>query len=136
MEFSSGVCGMCLNLDADNVGVPTFGNDRLIKEGDTVKHTGQIVDVPVGPKLLGCFVNALGIPINKKGPINVTECRCTSLEAPGILPHRSVNQPMTTGIKPIDAMVPIGRGQRGLVTGDRRARETAITTDTHLNQKR
>ena len=136
MEFSSGVRGMCLNLEADNVGVSIFGNDRLIKEGDTVKRTGQIVDVPVGPELLGRVVDALGNPIDGKGPINASERRRASLKAPGILPRRSVNQPMMTGIKPIDAMVPIGRGQRELIIGDRQTGKTAVAIDTILNQKR
>ncbi|KAH9935067.1 ATP synthase F1 alpha subunit [Amylocystis lapponica] len=136
VEFSSGVRGMCLNLEADNVGVSIFGNDRLIKEGDTVKRTGQIVDVPVGPELLGRVVDALGNPIDGKGPIKSTERRRASLKAPGILPRRSVNQPMMTGIKPIDAMVPIGRGQRELIIGDRQTGKTAVAIDTILNQKR
>ena len=105
MEFSSGVRGMCLNLEADNVGVSIFGNNRLIKEGDTIKRTSQIVDVPVGPELLERVVDALGNLTDGKGPINTTERRRASLKAPGILPHRSVSQPMMTGIKPIDAMV-------------------------------
>ncbi|KAK0467191.1 P-loop containing nucleoside triphosphate hydrolase protein [Desarmillaria tabescens] len=125
VEFSSGVRGMCLNLEADNVGVSIFGNDRLIKEGDTVKRTGQIVDVPVGPGLLGRVVDALGDPIDGKGPIEAAERRRASLKAPGILPRRSVNQPMMTGLKPIDAMVPIGRGQRELIIGDRQTGKTA-----------
>lgn len=136
MEFSSGVRGMCLNLEADNVGVSIFGNDRLIKEGDTVKRTGQIVDVPVGPALLGRVVDALGNPIDGKGPIQATERRRAALKAPGILPRRSVNQPMMTGIKPIDAMVPIGRGQRELIIGDRQTGKTAVAIDTILNQRR
>ena len=136
VEFSSGVRGMCLNLEADNVGVSIFGNDRLIKEGDTVKRTGQIVDVPVGPSLLGRVVDALGNPIDGKGPIEATERRRAALKAPGILPRRSVNQPMMTGIKPIDAMVPIGRGQRELIIGDRQTGKTAVAIDTILNQKR
>ncbi|CAE7074812.1 unnamed protein product [Rhizoctonia solani] len=136
VEFSSGVRGMCLNLEADNVGVSIFGNDRLIKEGDTVKRTGQIVDVPVGPKLLGRVVDALGNPIDGKGPIEAAERRRASLKAPGILPRRSVNQPMQTGLKPIDAMVPIGRGQRELIIGDRQTGKTAVAIDTILNQKR
>ena len=136
MEFSSGVRGMCLNLEADNVGVSIFGNDRLIKEGDTVKRTGQIVDVPVGPALLGRVVDALGNPIDGKGPIQAAERRRASLKAPGILPRRSVNQPMMTGIKPIDAMVPIGRGQRELIIGDRQTGKTAVAIDTILNQRR
>jgi len=136
VEFSSGIRGMCLNLEADNVGVSIFGNDRLIKEGDTVKRTGQIVDVPVGPNLLGRVVNALGDPIDGKGPIEAAERRRASLKAPGILPRRSVNQPMMTGLKPIDAMVPIGRGQRELIIGDRQTGKTAVAIDTILNQKR
>ncbi|KAF8449153.1 ATP synthase F1 alpha subunit [Boletus edulis BED1] len=136
VEFSSGVRGMCLNLEADNVGVSIFGNDRLIKEGDTVKRTGQIVDVPVGPGLLGRVVDALGNPIDGKGPIQAAERRRASLKAPGILPRRSVNQPMMTGLKPIDAMVPIGRGQRELIIGDRQTGKTAVAIDTILNQKR
>lgn len=136
MEFSSGVRGMCLNLEADNVGVSIFGNDRLIKEGDTVRRTGQIVDVPVGPGLLGRVVDALGDPIDGKGPIQAAERRRASLKAPGILPRRSVNQPMMTGLKPIDAMVPIGRGQRELIIGDRQTGKTAVAIDTILNQKR
>lgn len=136
VEFSSGVRGMALNLEADNVGVSIFGSDRLIREGDTVKRTGQIVDVPVGPKLLGRVVDALGNPIDGKGPIEAAERRRASLKAPGILPRKSVNQPMQTGIKPIDAMVPIGRGQRELIIGDRQTGKTAVAIDTILNQKR
>ncbi|PWN28492.1 ATP synthase F1, alpha subunit [Jaminaea rosea] len=136
VEFSSGVRGMCLNLEADNVGVSIFGSDRSIREGDTVKRTGQIVDVPVGPKLLGRVVDALGNPIDGKGPIEAAERRRASLKAPGILPRQSVNQPMQTGLKPIDAMVPIGRGQRELIIGDRQTGKTAVALDTILNQKR
>ncbi|KAH9004616.1 P-loop containing nucleoside triphosphate hydrolase protein [Lactarius hatsudake] len=128
VEFSSGVRGMCLNLEADNVGVSIFGNDRLIKEGDTVKRTGQIVDVPVGPALLGRVVDALGNPIDGKGPIEAAERRRASLKAPGILPRRSVNQPMMTGIKPIDAY---GTHWSVVNTG-----KTAVAIDTILNQKR
>lgn len=136
VEFASGVRGMCLNLEADNVGVSILGSDRAIREGDTVKRTGQIVDVPVGMELLGRVVDALGNPIDGKGPINTKERRRSSLKAPGILPRQSVNQPMQTGIKPIDAMVPIGRGQRELVIGDRQTGKTAVCIDTILNQKR
>lgn len=136
MEFSSGVRGMCLNLEADNVGVTIFGSDRLIKEGDTVKRTGQIVDVPVGPGLLGRVVDALGNPIDGKGPIESTERRRASVKAPGVLPRQSVNQPMMTGLKSVDAMVPIGRGQRELIIGDRQTGKTAVALDTILNQKR
>ncbi|KAJ4496692.1 P-loop containing nucleoside triphosphate hydrolase protein [Lentinula lateritia] len=134
--FSSGVHGMCLSLEADNVGVSIFGNDRLIKEGDTVKRTGQIVDVPVGPGLLGHVVDALSDPIDGKGPIEAAEHCRASLKAPGILPRHSVNQPMMTGLKPIDAMVPIGRGQCELIIGDRQTGKTAVAIDTILNQKR
>src|SRR5712672_732712 len=136
VDASYGDRGMCLNLEADNVGVSIFGNDRLIKEGDTVKRTGQIVDVPVGPALLGRVVDVLGNPIDGKGPIEAAERRRASLKAPGILPRRSVNQPMMTGIKPIDAMVPIGRGQRELIIGDRQTGKTDVAIDTILNQKR
>ncbi|PWN88543.1 ATP synthase F1, alpha subunit [Acaromyces ingoldii] len=136
VEFASGVRGMCLNLEADNVGVSILGSDRAIREGDTVKRTGQIVDVPVGMGLLGRVVDALGNPIDGKGPIDAKERRRASLKAPGILPRQSVNQPMQTGIKPIDAMVPIGRGQRELVIGDRQTGKTAVCVDTILNQKR
>ncbi|WP_296084820.1 F0F1 ATP synthase subunit alpha, partial [uncultured Agrobacterium sp.] len=135
VEFASGVRGMCLNLEADNVGVTIFGSDRSIKEGDAVKRTGQIVDVPIGPAMLGRVVDALGNPIDGKGPIETTERRRVSLKAPGILPRQSVNQPMQTGIKPIDAMVPIGRGQRELIIGDRQTGKTAVAIDTIINQK-
>ncbi|CAO1637377.1 unnamed protein product [Parajaminaea phylloscopi] len=136
VEFASGVRGMCLNLEADNVGVSIFGSDRTIREGDSVKRTGQIVDVPVGPKLLGRVVDALGNPIDGKGPIEAAERRRASLKAPGILPRQSVNQPMQTGLKPIDSMVPVGRGQRELIIGDRQTGKTAVALDTILNQKR
>jgi F-type H+-transporting ATPase subunit alpha len=107
VEFSSGVQGMCLNLEADNVGVTIFGNDRLIKEGDSVKRTGQIVDVPVGPGLLGRVVDALGNPIDGKGPIKADGRTQAQLKAPGILPRRSVHEPMQTGLKAVDALVPV-----------------------------
>lgn len=107
VEFSSGVRGMCLNLEADNVGVTIFGNDRLIKEGDTVKRTGQIVDVPVGPGLLGRVVDALGNPIDGKGPIKAAGRTKAQLKAPGILPRRSVHEPMQTGLKSVDSLVPV-----------------------------
>merc|ERR1712029_717161 len=136
VEFSSGLKGMALNLEPDNVGVVVFGNDRLIREGDTVKRTGQIVDVPVGEGLLGRVVDALGNPIDGKGPLNTTERRRSQMKAPGILPRRSVNQPMMTGYKAVDAMVPIGRGQRELIIGDRQTGKTAVAIDTILNQKR
>jgi len=135
VEFQSGVRGMCLNLEADNVGVTIFASDRTIKEGDTVKRTGQVIDVPVGPELLGRVVDALGNPIDGKGPIKAAQRTRTSLKAPGVLPRRSVNQPMMTGLKSVDAMVPIGRGQRELIIGDRQTGKTAVALDTMLNQK-
>ena len=107
VEFSSGIRGMCLNLEADNVGVTIFGNDRLIKEGDTVKRTGQIVDVPVGPGLLGRVVDALGNPIDGKGPIKSAGRTMAQVKAPGILPRRSVHEPMQTGLKSVDSLVPV-----------------------------
>ncbi|ADV22986.1 ATP synthase subunit alpha, mitochondrial [Cryptococcus gattii Ru294] len=136
VEFSSGVRGMCLNLEADNVGVTIFGNDRLIKEGDTVKRTGQIVDVPVGPGLLGRVVDALGNPIDGKGPIKAAGRTKAQLKAPGILPRRSVHEPMQTGLKSVDSLVPIGRGQRELIIGDRQTGKSAVAIDTILNQKK
>ena len=135
VEFANGVKGMALNLEADNVGVVIFGEDREIKEGDTVKRTQAIVDVPVGKGLLGRVVNPLGEPIDGKGPIEATERRVVDVKAPGILPRKSVHEPMQTGIKAIDAMIPIGRGQRELVIGDRQTGKTAICVDTILNQK-
>jgi F-type H+-transporting ATPase subunit alpha len=136
VEFSSGVKGMCMNLEAGQVGVVLFGSDRLVKEGETVKRTGEIVDVPVGPELLGRVVDALGNPIDGKGPLNAKEKRRAQLKAPGILPRRSVNQPVQTGLKSVDAMVPIGRGQRELIIGDRQTGKTAVALDAILNQKR
>lgn len=136
VEFASGVRGMALNLEADNVGVSVFGSDRGIREGDTVKRTGEIVDVPVGPAMLGRVIDALGNPIDGKGPIETTERRKASVKAPGILPRTSVSEPMQTGMKPVDAMVPIGRGQRELIIGDRQTGKTAVALDTILNQKR
>ncbi|KAF4928504.1 ATP synthase subunit alpha [Colletotrichum viniferum] len=136
VEFASGVKGMCMNLEAGQVGVVLFGSDRLVKEGETVKRTGEIVDVPVGPELLGRVVDALGNPIDGKGPLNAKEKRRAQLKAPGILPRKSVNQPVQTGLKSIDAMVPIGRGQRELIIGDRQTGKTAVALDAMLNQKR
>ncbi|GKT89373.1 LOW QUALITY PROTEIN: ATP synthase subunit alpha [Colletotrichum tofieldiae] len=133
VEFASGVKGMCMNLEAGQVGVVLFGSDRLVKEGETVKRTGQIVDVPVGPELLGRVIDALGNPIDGKGPSTL---RRSALKAPGILPRKSVNQPVQTGLKSIDAMVPIGRGQRELIIGDRQTGKTAVALDAILNQKR
>ncbi|KAK9425131.1 putative ATP synthase subunit alpha [Seiridium unicorne] len=136
VEFASGVKGMCMNLEAGQVGVVLFGSDRLVKEGETVKRTGEIVDVPVGPELLGRVVDALGNPIDGKGPLNTKEKRRAQLKAPGILPRQSVNQPVQTGLKSVDAMVPIGRGQRELIIGDRQTGKTAVALDAILNQKR
>ncbi|WP_181705012.1 F0F1 ATP synthase subunit alpha [Chthonobacter rhizosphaerae] len=135
VEFPGGIRGMALNLETDNVGVVIFGADRDIKEGDTVKRTGAIVDVPVGKGLLGRVVDALGNPIDGKGPIEYVERRRVDVKAPGIIPRKSVHEPMSTGIKAIDAMIPIGRGQRELVIGDRQTGKTAIILDTFLNQK-
>jgi F-type H+-transporting ATPase subunit alpha len=135
VEFPGGIRGMALNLEADNVGVVIFGNDRDIKEGDTVKRTGAIVDVPVGPELLGRVVDALGNPIDGKGPIKAKERRRVDVKAPGIIPRKSVHEPMSTGLKAIDALIPVGRGQRELVIGDRQTGKTAIILDTILNQK-
>jgi len=135
VEFANGVKGMALNLESDNVGVVIFGEDREIGEGDIVKRTKAIVDVPVGKALLGRVVDALGNPIDGKGPIEASERRLVDVKAPGILPRRSVHEPMQTGIKAIDSMIPIGRGQRELVIGDRQTGKTAICIDTILNQK-
>ncbi|XP_010168710.1 ATP synthase subunit alpha, mitochondrial-like, partial [Antrostomus carolinensis] len=128
--------GMSLNLEPDNVGVVVFGNDRLIKEGDVVKRTGAIVDVPVGEELLGRVVDALGNPIDGKGPITSKTRRRVGLKAPGIIPRISVREPMQTGIKAVDSLVPIGRGQRELIIGDRQTGKTSIAIDTIINQKR
>ncbi|KAI9497633.1 ATP synthase subunit alpha [Zychaea mexicana] len=135
VEFSSGLKGMALNLEADNVGIVVFGNDRLIKEGDTVKRTGAIVDVPVGPGVLGRVVDALGNPIDGKGPLDTVGRSRVQVKAPGILPRHSVNEPMQTGIKSVDSMVPIGRGQRELIIGDRQTGKTAVALEAILNQK-
>ncbi len=135
VEFPGGIKGMALNLETDNVGVVIFGADRGIKEGDTVKRTGSIVDTPVGKGLLGRVVDALGNPIDGKGPIQFTERRRVDVKAPGILPRKSVHEPMSTGLKAIDALIPIGRGQRELIIGDRQTGKTAVILDTFLNQK-
>ncbi len=135
VEFTGGIRGMALNLEADNVGVVIFGDDRTIKEGDTVKRTGAIVEVPVGKGLLGRVVDGLGNPIDGKGPIVSQEKRRVDVKAPGILPRESVKEPMQTGLKAIDALIPIGRGQRELIIGDRQTGKTAIALDTILNQK-
>src|SRR5918992_3521033 len=135
VEFENGVRGMALNLEQDNVGIVIFGNDREIKEGQTVKRTGAIVEVPVGKGLLGRVVDALGNPIDGKGPIKADKRMRVDVKAPGILPRRSVHEPMATGLKAIDALIPIGRGQRELIIGDRQTGKTAIVLDTILNQK-
>jgi len=135
LEFSCGVKGMALNLEADNVGIVIFGDDRLIKEGDTVKRTNTIVDVPVGKGLLGRVVDALGDPIDGKGPIESETRGRVEVKAPGIIPRQSVHEPVQTGLKPIDSLIPIGRGQRELIIGDRQTGKTAIIIDTIINQK-
>ena len=135
VEFPGGIKGMALNLETDNVGVVIFGNDRSIKEGDVVRRTGSIVDTPVGKGLLGRVVDGLGNPIDGKGPIVHTERRRVDVKAPGILPRKSVHEPMSTGLKAIDALIPIGRGQRELIIGDRQTGKSAIILDTFLNQK-
>uniref|UniRef100_A0A023F937 ATP synthase subunit alpha n=2 Tax=Triatoma infestans TaxID=30076 RepID=A0A023F937_TRIIF len=136
VEFSSGLKGMALNLEPDNVGVVVFGNDKLIGEGDIVKRTGAIVDVPVGEDLLGRVVDALGNPIDGKGPLTSKKRLRVGLKAPGIIPRISVREPMQTGIKAVDSLVPIGRGQRELIIGDRQTGKTALAIDTIINQKR
>ena len=135
VEFETGVRGMALNLESDNVGVVIFGSDREIKEGQTVKRTGAIVDVPVGKELLGRVVDALGNPIDGKGPIKAKARARVDVKAPGIIPRKSVHEPMATGLKAVDALIPIGRGQRELIIGDRQTGKTAVALDTILNQK-
>ncbi len=135
VEFPGGIKGMALNLEIDNVGVVIFGSDRDIAEGDTVKRTGAIVDVPVGKGILGRVVDSLGNPIDGKGPIEDTERRRVEVKAPGIIPRRSVHEPVQTGLKALDALVPVGRGQRELIIGDRQTGKTAIAIDTIINQK-
>jgi F-type H+-transporting ATPase subunit alpha len=135
VEFPGGIKGMALNLETDNVGIVIFGGDRDIKEGDTVKRTGAIVDVPVGRGLLGRVVDGLGNPIDGKGPIEGTERRRVDVKAPSIIPRKSVHEPMQTGLKAIDSLIPIGRGQRELIIGDRQTGKTAIALDTIINQK-
>ena len=136
VEFPGGIKGMTLNLEEDNVGVVIFGDDHTIREGDTVKRTGEIVDVPIGKELLGRVVDALGNPVDGKGPINASERNLIEVKAPGIIPRKSVHEPMQTGIKAIDSLIPIGRGQRELIIGDRQTGKTAIIIDTILNQKK
>ncbi|HEU4378196.1 MAG TPA: F0F1 ATP synthase subunit alpha [Hyphomicrobiaceae bacterium] len=135
VEFPGGIRGMALNLETDNVGIVIFGDDRSIKEGDTVKRTGAIVEVPVGKGLLGRVVDALGNPIDGKGPIKGEARKRVDVKAPGIIPRKSVHEPMATGLKAIDALIPIGRGQRELIIGDRQTGKTAVALDTILNQK-
>ena len=135
VEFPGGIQGMALNLETDNVGVVIFGTDRDIKEGDVVKRTNSIVDVPAGDALLGRVVDGLGNPLDGKGPIKTKERRVADVKAPGIIPRKSVHEPMATGLKSVDAMIPIGRGQRELIIGDRQTGKTAVALDTILNQK-
>ena len=134
VEFPGGIQGMALNLEADNVGVVIFGSDRDITEGDTVKRTNSIVDVPIGDELLGRVVDGLGNPIDGKGPIGATKRGIADVKAPGIIPRKSVHEPMATGLKSVDAMIPIGRGQRELIIGDRQTGKTAVALDAMLNQ--
>jgi F-type H+-transporting ATPase subunit alpha len=135
VEFPGSIRGMALNLEVDNVGVVIFGSDRDIKEGDLVKRTNSIVDVPVGEALLGRVVDGLGNPIDGKGPIETTQRSVADVKAPGIIPRKSVHEPMATGIKSVDSLIPIGRGQRELIIGDRQTGKTAVALDAILNQK-
>jgi len=135
LEFPNGVYGMALNLEEDMVGTVLFGEDTLIKEGDVVKRTGKIMSVPVGPEMVGRVVNAIGQPIDGKGPVNTKTTRIVDVVAPGIIDRSPVNQPMQTGVKAVDAMIPIGRGQRELIIGDRQTGKTAIGLDAIINQK-
>ena len=136
VEFPGKIKGMALNLEEDNVGIVIFGNDREIKEGDVVKRTGQIVEVPVGKGLLGRVVDGLGDPIDGKGPLKNVKKQRVEIKAPGIMPRKSVHEPMQTGIKAIDSLIPIGRGQRELIIGDRQTGKTAVIVDTIINQKK
>ena len=135
LEFPGGIYGMAMNLEEDNVGAVILGSDESIKEGDIVKPTGSVVEVPVGEEMIGRVVNALGQPIDGKGPINTTETRPTESPAPGVLARQSVKEPLQTGLKAVDSMIPIGRGQRELIIGDRQTGKTAIAIDTIINQK-
>jgi F-type H+-transporting ATPase subunit alpha len=135
VEFSSGVKGMALNLETDNVGIVVLGNDREIMEGDVVKRMGSIVDVPIGEEMLGRVLDALGNPIDGMGPIKSSKRQRVELKAPGIIPRKSVHEPMQTGLKSVDSLVPIGRGQRELIIGDRQTGKTAIAIDAIINQK-
>ena len=136
VEFEDGSKGMALNLERDNVGVVIFGDDRSIKEGDTIKRTNAIVDVPVGKELLGRVVDGLGNPIDGKGALTAKSRKRVEVKAPGIIPRKSVNEPMQTGLKSIDSLIPIGRGQRELIIGDRQTGKTAVAIDTIINQKK
>ena len=135
VEFPNGIRGMALNLEIDNVGIVIFGSDRDIKEGDQVKRTKSIVDVPVGDELLGRVVDGLGNPLDGKGPIKTKKRSVADVKAPGIIPRKSVHEPMATGLKSVDSLIPIGRGQRELIIGDRQTGKTAVALDTILNQK-
>ncbi|XP_052627141.1 ATP synthase subunit alpha, mitochondrial-like [Lactuca sativa] len=135
VEFASGVKGIALNLENENVGIVVFGSDTAIKEGDLVKRTGSIVDVPAGKAMLGHVVDALGVPIDKRGALSDHEQRRVEVKAPGIIERKSVHEPMQTGLKAVDSLVPIGCGQRELIIGDRQTGKTAIAIDTILNQK-
>ena len=135
VEFPGGTMGMALNLEIDNVGVVIFGSDRDIKEGDIVKRTSSIVDVPVGMELLGRVVDGLGNPVDGKGPVKSKIRSVADVKAPGIIPRKSVHEPMATGLKSVDSLIPIGRGQRELIIGDRQTGKTAVAIDTILNQK-
>src|SRR5260221_4348726 len=135
VEFPGGIKGMALNLESDNVGVVICGDDRTIKEGDTVKRTGAIIDVPVGKGLLGRVVDGLGNPIDGLGPLKDVKRSRIEVKAPGIIPRKSVHEPVQTGLKAIDSLVPIGRGQRELIIGDRQTGKTAVAIDAFLNLK-
>jgi F-type H+-transporting ATPase subunit alpha len=135
VEFSGGIFGLCLNLEEDNVGVAIMGDDSKIKEGDTVKRTGRIAEIPVGDAVLGRVIDAVGQPLDGKGPIEATEFNRLEVVAPGVIDRQSVSEPLYTGIKAIDAMTPVGRGQRELIIGDRQIGKTAICVDAIINQK-
>ncbi|SPT17823.1 unnamed protein product [Triticum aestivum] len=135
VEFASGVKGITLNLENENVGIVFFGSDTAIKEGDLIKHTGSIVDVPAGKAMLGRVVDALGVPIDGKEALSDNKQRRVEVKAPGIIERKSVHEPMQTGLKAVDSLVPIGRGQRELIIGDRQTGKTTIAIDTILNQK-
>ena len=136
VEFEDGTEGIALNLEDDNVGVVIFGDDRKIKEGDTIKRTNAIVDVPVGKELLGRVVDGLGSPIDGKGALAAKHRKRVEVKAPGIIPRQSVSEPMQTGLKSIDSLIPIGRGQRELIIGDRQTGKTAVAIDAIINQKK